>query len=145
MVHFCEMTISPGIFFIFSKFWFSGFLGWVGVNEQKMVQNEKKFCLLHSISQESYTIPFPFIVHLGKIISPCFFYISSKFWFSGLLGRHKGKKQSKMRKKIPSVVLHISGTYNTSYDFHLWKIPRNFVHFFKILILHVVWRISGQK
>ena len=144
------MTISPGIFFIFSKFWFSGFLGWVGVNEQKMVQNEKKFCLLHSISQESYTIPFPFIVHLGKIISPCFFYISSKFWFSGLLGRHKGKKQSKMRKKIPSVVLHISGTIHHMifiYGTYIWNddISRNFAHFFKILILHVVWRISGQK
>ena len=98
-------------FFHFSKFWFSGFLGrGEGVNGQKMVQNEKKFCLLHSISQESYTISLPFIVHMGKIISPSFFYISSKFWFSGLFGRQKGKKQSKMRKKIPFVMLHISGT-----------------------------------
>ena len=26
MVHMCERTISPGVFYIFSKFWFSGLL-----------------------------------------------------------------------------------------------------------------------
>ena len=44
------MMISPGVFFIFSKFGFSGFLGCKGgggggegsVKGQKMVQNAKK-------------------------------------------------------------------------------------------------------
>ena len=49
------LMISSDIFFTFSKFWFSGLLGGGGdLKGQKMVQNEKKFCL--SISQESYII-----------------------------------------------------------------------------------------
>ena len=103
-----------------------------------MVQNEKKFCLLHSISQESYTISFPFIVHMGKIISPRFFYISSKFWFSGLFGRQKGKKQSKMRKK--NSICHAPYLRDhTSYDFHLqyihikWWYLQEFCSFFQNL------------
>ena len=103
-----------------------------------MVQNEKKFCLLHSISQESYTISLPFIVHMGKIISPRFFYISSKFWFSGLFGRQKGKKQSKMRKK--NSICHAPYLRDhTSYDFHLryihikWWYLQEFCSFFQNL------------
>ena len=73
MVHMCKMIISPGVFFIFSKFWFS---------RQKMAQNDLKFCLLHSISQEPYSIWLSFMVHMCKmIISPGVFFIFSKFWF----------------------------------------------------------------
>ena len=49
LVHLCKIIISPGLFFIFSKFWFFWFLG--GVKGQKIVQNGKKFCLSQSISQ----------------------------------------------------------------------------------------------
>ena len=52
-------------FFIFSKFWFSGGRG---VKGQKMTQNEKKFCLLRSISQEPYIISFSYMVHICKLI-----------------------------------------------------------------------------
>ena len=48
LVHYCKM-ISPGTSFIFSKFWFLGLLRGKG---QKTVQNDKKFCPLHSISEE---------------------------------------------------------------------------------------------
>ena len=128
MLHLCKMIISPGNFFIFSKFWFFGLLGgkrakngpkwqkilsialhiwgtihhmtviyvckmiissgvfsiflkilifWVhrGVKGQKMVQNDKKFCLLHSISQEPYIIWLSFMVQMYKmIISPGVFF-----------------------------------------------------------------------
>ena len=84
-----------GTFFIFSKFWFFGLLrrgggggGGRGVKGPKMVQNVKKFCLSHSISQESYIIWFLFMVLMCKmIVSSGFFFIFSKVWFSGLLGR----------------------------------------------------------
>ena len=43
---------------------------WVhrGVKGQKMVQNDKKFCLLHSISQEPYIIWLSFMVQMCKMI-----------------------------------------------------------------------------
>ena len=51
MVHMCKRIISPG-FFAFSpdfnfqdQYWLKG---------QKIAQNDKKLCLSHSISQESY-------------------------------------------------------------------------------------------
>ena len=40
LVHYCKMMISPGVFFIFSKFWFFMLLGGGGVKGQ----NDKKFC-----------------------------------------------------------------------------------------------------
>ena len=52
MVHLCKMMISLGFFYIcFSKFWFFGLLRGKGggVKGQKMVQNEKKFCLSRSM------------------------------------------------------------------------------------------------
>ena len=40
LVHMCKMMIFPGIFFIFSKFWFSGFFGEGGGDKgQKMTHN----------------------------------------------------------------------------------------------------------
>ena len=75
----------PGLFFHF----FKTLILWVvkeggGVKGQKMVQNENKFCLSRSISQESYIIWFWFKVLMCKmIISPGIFFIFWKFWFSG--------------------------------------------------------------
>ena len=77
MVHKCKLMISPGFFF--QNFDFS-------VKGQKMVQNEKRFCLFNTISQEPYIIWLSFVVGKCKmIISPGFFFIFSKFWFFGLL------------------------------------------------------------
>ena len=51
------------------------FLGpWGGVKGQKAIQNDKKLCLLPSISQEPYTIWLSFVVQMCKmIISSVFF------------------------------------------------------------------------
>ena len=90
MVHMCKMIISPEFFFFFSKFWF---LGYRGVKGQKTVQNVKKFCLLHSISQEPYVIWLSYMVHICKmIISSGVFIVFSKFWFSGSIRGIKGQK-----------------------------------------------------
>ena len=77
MVHMCKMIISPGVFFIW-----------------KMVQNDKKFSLSSSISQEPYIIWYSFMVHKCKrIISPGSFFIFSKCGFYGLLvGKREDKK-----------------------------------------------------
>ena len=60
-----------------------------------MAQNDKK--LSHSISQEVYIIWLWFLVLMCKMmISPYKFFISSNFWFSGLLVGKKDKKWPKM-------------------------------------------------
>ena len=75
MVYMCKMIISTGIFFIFTKFWFPGLFR--GVKGQKIVQNDKKFCLLPSVSQEPYIIWSSFVVCKCKmVISSGFFFIS---------------------------------------------------------------------
>ena len=96
--------ISEG-FFHFSKFWFSGLLG--GLKRKKWSKMTKKFCLLHSISQEPY-IWFSFMVHICKlIISPGAFFIFSTFLFSRLLEGKRAKNSPKWQK-ILSFVLSIS-------------------------------------
>ena len=72
---------------------------WVvrGVKGQKMVQNDKTFCLSCSISQEPYIIWLLLMLHMCKmIISLAFFFI---FFKNGLEWQ-----------KIMFVALHISGT-----------------------------------
>ena len=95
-----KMIISPGIFFILSKCWFFGILGGGEAKGQKMAQNDKKLCPLHSISQEPYIICLSFKVHI------CFFFLHFLkiliFWV------HKGIKGQKNPKNC--VTLHISGT-----------------------------------
>ena len=82
MVQICKMIISPSIFFYF----FQNF-GFVsrGVKGQKIVQNDKKICLLYSISQESCILWLSFVIQECKMISLSVFFIYSKFWFFGLL------------------------------------------------------------
>ena len=114
MVHMCKMIISPGVFFHFFKI----LILWVltGVKGQKMIQNYKKICLLHPISQERYII-LSFMVHMCK--SPGVFFIFSQFWLFGLLVGQKGKKWSKMKKK--NSARHAWYFRNhASYDCHLW-------------------------
>ena len=112
MVHMCKVIITPGSISIFSKFWFFRLLGGGGERSkvQKLVQNDKNFCLSRSVSQKLNIIWFSFKSHLCKmIISPGGFSIFTKFWFFGLL-RGKKAKNSPKWQKILSVVLHISGT-----------------------------------
>ena len=90
---------------------------WVvkGVKEQKMVQNENKFCLWRSLSQESYIMWFSFMVHMSKmIIFPSIFFIFSKFWFSGLGQKIALKWQKSSACHAPYLKNH------TSHDSHLW-------------------------
>ena len=121
-VHMCKMIISLG--FSFSFFFFSFFKILIfqvvrGVKGQKLVQNNKKFCLSHSISQESYIMRLSFMVHICKmIISSGFFFIFSKFWFSGSIGGYKDNRQSRMTKNSVCRALYLRNP--TSYDCSLW-------------------------
>ena len=69
-----------------------------GVKVGKIVENDKKICLLYSLSQEPYIIWLSFMEHFCKmIISWGIFFISSK-----LIGRWKDKNGPKWRKFCPS-------------------------------------------
>ena len=96
MVQICKMIISPSIFFYF----FQNF-GFVsrGVKGQKIVQNDKKICLLYSISQESCILWLSFVIQECKMISQCFFHLFQIliFW---VVGGVKGQKMSQNDKKL---------------------------------------------
>ena len=110
MVHLCKMIISPGVFFFFSKFWFSGLLK--GVKGQKIVQNVKKFCLLRSISQGPYIIWSSFVVcKCRMMMSPGGFFMFFKILIFQNFRRVKGEKMAQHDKKNCPSYLYISGTY----------------------------------
>ena len=97
--HLCKMMLSPGVFFIFSKSWFSGLLGGGGKG-QKNDPKWEKFCLSRSISQEPYIIWFSFMVLMFKmIISPRVLFSFSKLDFPGCY-RVKGQKMAQNDKKF---------------------------------------------
>ena len=95
-----KRIISPGIFFVFfffSKLWLWGSLGGIGVGKRgKMAQNDKKFCLSHSVFQERYIIWLWFLVHMSNSDISSNFFLFSKVWFLGFLVGWKGKKWSKI-------------------------------------------------
>ena len=97
MFHVCKMITFPGMLFHFFKIlitWvFRGLKGWL------MVQNDKNFCPLCSISQEPYIIWLSFMVYMCKmIIFAGIFSVFSNFDF---LSCEEGKraKKPKMTKK----------------------------------------------
>ena len=77
-----KRIISPDIFSYFSKFWFSGSLGGT-LKGQKMAQNDKKFCLSRTISQEPYIIWLWFGCTCKMMISTGNFSIFQSFDFWG--------------------------------------------------------------
>ena len=79
IVHMCKM-ISPGLFSIFSRFWFFGLLEG---KRLKMSQNDRKLWPPHSISQEPYIIWLSFMDHMCKMISPGIFFSFLNFAFLG--------------------------------------------------------------
>ena len=77
-----KMIISPRVFFIFSKIWFSGLEGKRAKNSpkwQKIVSDISWYqsCL---ISQEPYIIWLSFVIHKCKMIMSAGIFFISKFW-----------------------------------------------------------------
>ena len=93
--------IFPGAFFIFSKFWFSEFLGgYIDKNSSKW----QKFLSVVIYSAQyinNHISWWSFVVHKCKmIIHLGIFFIFSKFWFYGLLGESKSKTKSQNYKNL---------------------------------------------
>ena len=120
----CVIWLSPVLndnvsmyFFHFFKiliFWF-----FRKVKGQKMIQNDKKFCPLHSISHKPYIIWLSFLVGICKmIISQGIFFIFSTFWFSRFIVGQLGKKWFRMTKNSVCCTPYLRN--HLSYDCHLW-------------------------
>ena len=92
---------------------------WVvsGVKVQKMAQNDKKLCLLHSISQEAYIIWLWFLVHLwNDDIFRYFFSFFQVVIFWDISGV-KGQKMTQNGKKF-CLTLCLGNC--ASYDCSVW-------------------------
>ena len=134
MVQVCKRIISPGFFLHFPS----------GVKGQKPIQNDKKICLSHSISQKASIIWSSFLVHLCKMMTlPDANFVFSKFLFSGLLeggsGEVKGQKMSQNDNKF--CLSHMSvvfGTHVSNYNLY-----SSFFHFFKFWFV-LVFRGGGK-
>ena len=105
LVYWCKMMISPGVFFIFSKFWFTESIE--GKMAKTTIQNDKKFCLLRSISQEPCIVWLSFMVLMFKMtISPDVFSVLHNFDLFGLSGGWNGQKSPEMTKNSVCCVLY---------------------------------------
>ena len=114
-----------------------------------MVQNDKKFCLLHAISQEPNMIWSSFcnMQMWNDNISRMFFHFFSKFWFFRLLGREKGKNSPKRQKTQLCLISQESYVIWLSFMLHMCKmiISPSVFSFFQIFNFLVISGVKGQK
>ena len=157
---FWVFTISDLVFWILSSgFYRSGF----GVPAFRILlyftscpKWQKKFCLLHSLSQEAYIIWLWFLA-IFHGISRVFFYIF-KYWFSWLLGGgmggQKGKKMAQNDKKFcPShpvsqeLYIKLSSNYRDLWCTFInwWYFQQFFFLFFKFWFIGVLVGKKGKK
>ena len=89
-----------------------------GIKRQKAFQNDKKFCLLHSISQGPYKIWLSFMVQMCKMVISSGVFFSFKiliFWFV------RGLKRLKVNQNDKGFCLsHLVFQNHISYDLDLW-------------------------
>ena len=114
---FVKCLISSYTFIIiFSKFWFF----WVHrvVKERKTVQNDKKFCLSCSISQEPYIIWLSFMVQMYKIKTSPGVFLNFKILIFLVVRGLKWQTCPKMTKISICCTLYFRN--HVSYDLHLW-------------------------
>ena len=140
--------ISPLDFFIFSKFWFTESIE--GKMAKTTVQNDKKFCLLRSISQEPCIVWLSFMVLMYKMtISPDVFSVLHNFDLFGLSKGWKGQKLPKMTKNSVCITPYLWNRTSYEYDFwytrvkwwYLWQ----FFSFFQNWIIWVFRGVKGQR
>ena len=116
-----------------------------------MAQDDKKvLCVVLHISGTVHHM-ISFVEHKCKvIISPCIFFIFSKFLFFWVARRVIGKKMPKMTKKLCPLHLICQELYIISSLFMVCirkRIisPGVFLHFFQILIFGINSGVKGQK
>ena len=89
--------ISPGCFSVFQNF---NFLGVRGVKGQKMVLNDKKFCLSCLTSQEPYIIWLWFMKHMQNDNIFRWFFSFFQIFIFWIVKWVKGQKRAQNDKKL---------------------------------------------
>ena len=139
-----SIACDPGVFLIFSKFWFFGLLG--GKRAENGPKWQKILSVTYSISQEPYIIWLSFMVPMcKKIISLGVFLFFRIFIFRVVKGQkmvHNDKKFCALRfvSQEPYIIW-------LSFMLHLCKMikcPGNFFICLKILIFWVVRGGGGR-
>ena len=107
LVHFVKWYLQGG-----GGYFLKVLILWVvsGVRRQKISQNEKNFCLSHSLSEESFFIIFSFIVHICKMIKSqgiFFILLIFKILIFRVVRGVKGEKRAKMTKKYVSLTPYL--------------------------------------
>ena len=148
--NYCKMMISPGMFFIFAKFWFFGLLQ--GVKEQKTVQNDKKFCPSHAPylrNHTSYDFHLWYTCVKWLYLQVFFlFFIILIFW---VVRGVKVQKNGPKWQKILSVMLHVSGTIHHIIVIYGTHVSNDnicrcfFFHFFKFWFFLLLVRYKRAK
>ena len=115
MVYLCKMIISPGILFIFSKFWFFGLLGGKRVKNGPKWQKNLSVVLDISGTIHHMSVIYGTHVQNDNISRYCFhFFKILTFWV------HRGLKEQKMSRMTKDYVCFSPYLRNhTSYDCHL--------------------------
>ena len=91
--------LPSGFFYIFPIFNIQGCQQ--GVKGHKVTQNDKKFCQLHSISQEAYIILSWFLLQMCKMMtSPEAFFFFFKILIFWVVRGVKGQKMAQSDKKF---------------------------------------------
>ena len=138
--------ISPGFFLVFQNFIF--WIMWV--KEQKLVQNEKKICLLRSIPEKPYAIWLSFMLNNCKMT---IFWSSFFFLFKILIfWVHNPRKEQRTVHNNQNYVYHAPFLRkHTSYNYDFWYTfvkglyMQQFFSFFKILICEIFRWKKGKN
>ena len=136
--------------FFISKLCFLGVASGVGKRAKKKAQNDKKFCLSCSISQELYIIWLSFVVHKYKILISQVFFIFSNFWFFHIVSGVRGQKWPRMTKNSVCCAPYLRN--QRSYDHYFWYInvkmiisPGFFFIFSKFRFFALLGGSKGKK
>ena len=93
------------------------------VKGQKIVQNDKKFCLSHYMFQELYIIWLWFMVHIYKMmVSPAIFLILQNFDFWGFQVGKRAKNDLKLLISVCfALYLRNCSSYHQDFDNNIYR------------------------
>ena len=106
-----------------------------------MAQNDKRFCLSHSVSQEPYIIWLWFLVHMCKmIISPANFFTFQNFDFWGFQGGKRVKNDLKLPISV-CFALYFTNyrSYHRDFDNDILRCAPPSSHVCDFLIMWQAW------
>ena len=116
LVHLCKMMISPGVFFIFVKFWFFGLLGGKKGKKWPKIKNKYICHMPYLRNSTAYDHAFCYTIVKWWYLQVVFSFF---FFFILIFQAVREVKKIVQNYKI-FCLLHAHLRNHTSYDCHLW-------------------------